>query len=424
MAETGVIAERTQAGVGEVRAADVLIAVPTFNNEQTIASVLKAARAALLQFPQRKALIAQVDGGSSDSTMQRAKDSLGADIPFAQVTYPVYPGHKLEISHHMVPGKDSAYQTIFALAEEVDAKACCIVGVEGVIQPDWVASLVRPVLDMEFDLAAPFYQRKVNDGLLVNGMLYPAVRALFGRRIRQPIGSDFGYSRALIRRCLSSGAWNSETARRDIDLWVTIQALQGDLKLCQIYLGRRSRSNDGVQDASSILAALAGGLFFEMERTAEFWQGIRGSVNVPFFGLRFDQDTGTETITVKSLIEAFRIGYRNLRDLWNSILPPATLLELTRMNRQSDSEFFYSDELWARTVYDFAIAHRLRSIGRDHLLRALTPLYMGWIASFLAAVNERGRGQVEVNIERLCLAYESEKPYLISRWRWPDRFTP
>jgi hypothetical protein len=147
-------------------------------------------------------------------------------------------------------------------------------------------------------------------------------------------------------------------------------------------------------------------------------------VNVPFFGLRFDQDTGTETITVKSLIEAFRIGYRNLRDLWNSILPPATLLELTRMNRQSDSEFFYSDELWARTVYDFAIAHRLRSIGRDHLLRALTPLYMGWIASFLAAVNERGRGQVEVNIERLCLAYESEKPYLISRWRWPDRFTP
>jgi glucosylglycerate synthase len=33
-------------------------------------------------------------------------------------------------------------------------------------------------------------------------------------------------------------------------------------------------------------------------------------------------------------------------------------------------------------------------------------------------------GQAEDQIEELCMAYESEKPYLISRWRWPDRFTP
>jgi hypothetical protein len=31
---------------------------------------------------------------------------------------------------------------------------------------------------------------------------------------------------------------------------------------------------------------------------------------------------------------------------------------------------------------------------------------------------------VEERIERLALAYEAQKPYLISRWRWPDRFTP
>jgi len=27
-------------------------------------------------------------------------------------------------------------------------------------------------------------------------------------------------------------------------------------------------------------------------------------------------------------------------------------------------------------------------------------------------------------IERLCEVFEAEKPYLISRWRWPDRFAP
>jgi glucosylglycerate synthase len=27
-------------------------------------------------------------------------------------------------------------------------------------------------------------------------------------------------------------------------------------------------------------------------------------------------------------------------------------------------------------------------------------------------------------IEKLALAYEAGKPYLVSRWRWPDRFNP
>jgi hypothetical protein len=31
---------------------------------------------------------------------------------------------------------------------------------------------------------------------------------------------------------------------------------------------------------------------------------------------------------------------------------------------------------------------------------------------------------VEARVERLCQAFEVSKPYLISRWRWPDRFNP
>ena len=94
------------------------------------------------------------------------------------------------------------------------------------------------------------------------------------------------------------------------------------------------------------------------------------------------------------------------------------------MRRQAEHEFRFAGELWARTVYDFAVAHRLRLIGRDHLLRALTPLYMGWIASFILSVRESDDSQAENQIEQLSIAYESQKPYLISRWRWPDRFMP
>jgi len=424
MAEVDVIAERAEPAIREQGTADILIAVPTFNNEDTIAAVLNAARTALLQFPEQKALIAHLDGGSTDSTMQRAKDSLQGGANFAQVSYPVYPIHRLELSHHAVPGKDSAYRTIFFMADELDVKACCIVGGDATLTPDWIASLVQPVLEMGFDLAAPFYQSPKYDGLLVKTIFYPLLRALFGKGIKQPIGSDFGYSPGLIRQCLQE-SWNSEAARRDIDLWIDIQAMQNDLKLCQVYLGVRPRSaKDGGQDVSTILSNLVGAVYLEMERTAELWQRVRGSKPIPAVGLRIDPDPAEQTVDVKPMIHAFRIGFQNLQDIWALVLPPATVLELKRLSRQAEDQFRFPPELWARIVYDFAVAHRLRMIGRDHLLRTLTPLYMACIASVILNMLETNNSQTEDQIEQICIAYETQKPYLISRWRWPDRFMP
>jgi hypothetical protein len=82
------------------------------------------------------------------------------------------------------------------------------------------------------------------------------------------------------------------------------------------------------------------------------------------------------------------------------------------------------DELWVRIIYDFALAHRLRTISRAHLLGALTPLYLGWVASYALEVGNAGPAEAEQRLEKLARAYEEGKPYLLSRWRWPDRFNP
>jgi hypothetical protein len=39
-------------------------------------------------------------------------------------------------------------------------------------------------------------------------------------------------------------------------------------------------------------------------------------------------------------------------------------------------------------------------------------------------MRDAGCAEVEARLERLAAAYEGMKPYLISRWRWPDRFNP
>jgi hypothetical protein len=251
------------------------------------------------------------------------------------------------------------------------------------------------------------------------------VRALFGKRLRQPIGSDFAFSGALVRKCLLSDSWNSEAVRHEVALWINIQTLSADMKVGQVRLGAHPRRRkDTPIDLSSVLANLVGALFGSMEQTAEAWQRVRSSQPVPTLGLRFDADLDPAEVDVSGMTESFRIGYENLKEIWSLILPPASLLDLKKVSRQSQQTFHISDELWARTVFDFAVGYRLGAVGRDHLLRALTPLYMGWAASFILRAKELSSSQAEQPIEDLALMFEKQKPYLISRWRWPDRFMP
>jgi len=124
------------------------------------------------------------------------------------------------------------------------------------------------------------------------------------------------------------------------------------------------------------------------------------------------------------MVETFQLGVRDLQEIWGLVLPPATLFELKKLSRLATDQINMPDELWARIVYDFALAHRLRTINRDHLLLSMTPLYLTWVVSYARELDGAGATAVEKRIERLALAYEAVKPYFISRWRWPDRFNP
>jgi hypothetical protein len=129
-------------------------------------------------------------------------------------------------------------------------------------------------------------------------------------------------------------------------------------------------------------------------------------------------------VDVSRLIESFQLGTRNLTEIWGMILPPSTLVELRGLARQEPAGFRMPDETWARIVYDFALGHRLRTISRDQMLRAITPIYLGWVASYALQLHDASPEAVEQRLEKLCLAYENTKTYFVSRWRWPDRFNP
>jgi hypothetical protein len=194
--------------------------------------------------------------------------------------------------------------------------------------------------------------------------------------------------------------------------------------VCEAHLGARAQRPTDWGNLSSLLAEVLGAAFLEMEGRAAHWQNLRGSKTLPSFGRSEVSPPDVGTVDVHKLIESFQLGAKSLQDVWGLVLPPTTLLELRRLSRLPEDRFRLSDAMWAKIVYDFALGHRLRTISRDHLLKSITPLYLGWIASYALEVKTAGPAEVESRIERLCQAYEDNKPYLVSRWRWPDRFNP
>jgi len=324
------------------------------------------------------------------------------------------------------PSISDAFQLMFTASQKLEARACCVVASDlQNVTSGWISGLTQPVLEMDYGLVTPRYTNQRFEGLLNTGIVYPITRALYGKRIYNPMGPDLGISGPLVQQMLAADPKAKATGNRIHPVAsLAPTAICGGMTVGQAYLGARVYPPVDWTNASSLLAQVLGSVFLDMERYAVHWQKTRGSVSVPDFGEPNTVTEETGAVDVKRLVDSFQLGARDLQEIWSLVLPPTTLMEVRRLSRQAPDQFRMPDELWVRIVYDFALGHRLRTISRDHLLRAMTPLYLGWVASFALELETAGPGVVERRRERLCEAYESQKPYLVSRWRWPDRFNP
>ena len=428
MVESSVQAQVLQQSAGPPAAADIVVGIPSYNNADTIGGVIRSAKGCLEKyFSSNKGIILLCDGGSKDGTREHALETgVPADVLF-QAPYPAYAVHRLTTPYDGIPGKANAIQTIFQWTRKAGAKACAVLDASLTgVTPEWVRALLSPILDADHDFAAPCYQRHPYHGTITSSTVYPLTRALYGKRIRQPIGGDFGFSSRAVGHLLGQNVWNAEGARTGIDIWLVTQAVCGGLKVCQALLGARTHGPKyQAPDLSSTLAQVLDVAYNEMERYAAVWQRVRGSEATPTFGSPLEAPPEPAAVNVERIQQSFRIGFDTLQELWARVLTPASMLGLKRLaGGRGPQPFQFPDELWVRIVYDFALGRRTRVMATEHLLPAITPLYLGWLASFVLEMKDAPAAQLEDRLETLCLMYEEQKPYLISRWRWPDRFSP
>jgi glucosylglycerate synthase len=400
--------------------ADIIVGIPSFNNARTIGHVVRAVQAGLAKyFSSRKAVIVNSDGGSTDNTMGIVYDTSVEDFNAILLHHRVEPISKIAFPYSGIPGKGSAFRAIFEVAHRLEAKACVVVDSDlRSITPEWIELLVKPVLENDFDYVAPLYHRHKFDGTITNSIVYPLTRTLYGKRVRQPIGGDFGFSGRLAEFYLTRNVWQTDVARFGIDIWMTTTAIANGFKVAQSFLGAKIHdAKDPGADLSSMLYQVVSATFDLMENHSDIWMPIRGSEPVTTFG--FEYTVGLEHVNVNTprMLNLFREGLNNLHEIWFDILGAGDFREVERLGSLKNEEFDFPLTLWARVIYDYAIAFHKKKLPTEHLIKSLTPLYIGKTASFILAAENMGAAEAEAEIEKLCLEFERNKDYLVSSWK-------
>ena len=418
MAEESILTDEFLRQLIDVGEADVLVGVPTYNNAATVGQVVQTIRAGLLKyFPRERVVIVNADGGSRDQTTELIRGASINDLQHSTDLNALRTLHSISAEYAGGPATGTALRTILASAELLRVSACAVVSPESTtIEPEWIERLLRPVYQGNFDFVTPLYRRHKFDGLLMRNLVYPMTRAFYGKQVREPYAAEFSFSGQLATHFLGQEIWAHEVGHTGTEIALTISAITGGFRLAQSFLGVKPHIDARAADLVAAMRQTVGALFWSLEPNFQLWSAQSHSQPIPTLGAGQEITLEPMRINRKRLFGMFRSGVAELEPVLKSILSPPTLSELQRISALDEDDFLYGDELWARTVYEFAAAYHQAVISRDHVVQALAPLYRGRAFTFLVENREASGEQIEHNVEDFCLTCERLKPSLVEMW--------
>ncbi len=390
--------------------AEIIVGIPSYNEADCIAYPTDVASRGLLQyFPEKRSVIINVDNHSTDKTRDVFL-STPTRVPKIYISTPAG-----------VRGKGNNFRNLFEAAVELNAKSIIVVDADlKSITPSWIQYLGEPLMG-RFDFVAPIYARHKYDGSITNHIAYPMLRALFGIRVRQPIGGDFGFSGKLARAFLSEKLWNDNVAHFGIDIWMTTIAIARRFNICQAFLGSPKIHNpkDPAKDLGPMFIQVISTLFDLMYDFEYLWKDEYSSrpSNIYGFGLGIEEKPPAVEVNTDALFEGFHKGFKKYDKLWEEIIPTPELIEIRKAAKIEDkNKFYYPTELWARILFNFAVAYRNGQIDRTRLVEAMIPFYHSRVLSFYNKTINAGIKEAEEYLENFNRVFENEKYYLIDRW--------
>ena len=446
--------------ISRLGSADIMVGIPSYRNAATIGHVVRAAQAGLVQyFPDLRPVLVNADAGSPDGTQRVVVET---EPPgYVEQILLVHPTNRLQRVSLTYPevdgigGKGAALRTLFEMAAALEVDALVVVDSDlRSIVPEWIELLAGPILKGGYDFVTPLYTRHKYDGTITNTVTYPVTRALYGNRIRQPIGGDFGVSGDLIRYYLEQDSWTEDVSRFGIDIWMTMTALTGGFAVCETRLGAKIHDpKDPGSDLGPMFRQVVGTLLSMARDNADRWLPITTSHEVPAYGFERYADPAPLQVNTLRLLSQFHAGALTVSDTWQKMLQPANydcVMELARdagkmaetaANKlgidaesgqgsaghggvpstdelsEAVAEFQFPDDLWARVFYDLLVSASFGDLPTERLVAAFVPIYFGRVGRLIIESRGLPGEQAEELVERQAREFELLKPYLVQEWR-------
>ena len=392
-----------------IKKAEIIVGIPSYNEADSIAYPTKVVSEGLSRyFPDKESVIINLDNFSPDGTKDAFLNT-PTETPKIYISTP-----------EGVKGKGNNLRNLFEATVELKAQAVVVIDADlKSITPQWIQYLGEPLF-AGFHYVAPLYVRHKYDGSITNHIAYPLLRTLFGLRVRQPIGGDFGFSRRLAQAFLSEKIWNESISNFGVDIWMTTIAIARRFNVCQTFLGspKSHRAKDPAKHLGPMFAQIIMTFFDLMIDFEYFWKDTMKSrpSSIFGFGLGVKENPPPVMVNTETLYSSFIRGFDSYGEVWEQIIPKPELIEIQKTKQIPRKEFYYRSDLWARILFNYAIAYRNNVIPKEKIVESMIPFYHSRILSFVNRTYHLDIKDCEEYFEGVVRIFEAEKSYLIKRW--------
>ncbi len=369
----------------------ILVGIPSFNNAETIGRVAEVAARGIVEYFDGDGMLVNSDGGSTDGTREAfmEADTLGLK--------------KQSFEYRGIPGKGSAMRAVFEYALDRDADIIVFLDADlKSVESWWIERLARPIADGMADYVTPYYIRHKYDGTITNHVCYPMISSLYGKKIRQPIGGDFGVGKSVYKVYLEKpkSVWETNVARFGIDIWMTTTAVAEGFSVVQSALGVKIHDvKDPGKHLSPMFVQVVSTLFSLMSEYERVWTDLRGVEEVPVYGEMPRVEPEDIEVDLENLKKKAREGVKEL-----GFIPEGIISKVK-------SEGTIDLEDWVEVVHSFALEFRNGADVEDML-----PFYFARVASFVENTLDMSSEEAERLVEEQLEEFVEMKERLVERW--------
>ncbi|MBN1255161.1 MAG: glycosyltransferase [Deltaproteobacteria bacterium] len=377
-----------QEKIASLKALDIVIGIPFSDQIETLPTVIKTVQEGLQKYlPEKKAAVVIA------ATHEGKHYSEQINTLFKKITIP---GHFFFLEKEL-SGKGWALRALMELSASSGPDLLLIEpdfvrqGQQG-IQPSWIYSLYRP-LELGNDFVLPVYTRPPEGKRVSDHLVIPLLVALYGYRIKEPMGSAYGMGGGILHTFLRDTDLfaNTDIGRYGIDIFLTITAIVHDMRICQANLGTRLKHPSRGEFAVRLRQTLRT-IFEQIEYTSQWWlkEGRFTKAEPPFYGDLPVFAPPTVDLDISSELERFRVDFqRNAEYLYKKLLHPSLYERLLELSYTPVESFSFSSADWARCVYTLLLAYFFqKKIPQEDILDTVTILNRARTATFMKEVQQ------------------------------------